>query len=146
MLIPDPKQRGILIVDDDWGPREALRYILKSRSYVNTHFAVNGQEALDKIDTLGTAVYLVLLDIRMPVMDGMTLLRRLAPSCTHPVGVIAVTGFPSPEGQAAFEQAGTACVLPLDYVSKPFDMEEILKSIAAALERVHAERVPRPAS
>ena len=146
MLIPDPKQRGILVVDDDWGPREALRYILKSRAYVNAHFARNGQEALEKMEALGPDIYLILLDIRMPVMDGMTFLRRLATDCKHPVGIIAETGFPSPEGQEAFEKAGSPCVLPLDYIAKPFEMDDILKSIDTALERVHTERATLPGS
>lgn len=140
MLITDPKQRGILIVDDDWGPREALRFILKSRAYANAHFARNGQEALEKVATLGPDIYLILLDIRMPVMDGMTFLHRLAESCKHPVGVIVETGFPSPEGQEAFEKAGSPCVLPLCYIAKPFEMDDILKSISTGLDRIHAER------
>ena len=53
-LIADPKQRGILIVEDEFGPREAMRYVLKSRAYVNMHFAQNGQEALDKLAALGS--------------------------------------------------------------------------------------------
>ena len=36
-LIADPKHRGILVVEDDMGPREAMRYLLKSRSYANMY-------------------------------------------------------------------------------------------------------------
>lgn len=140
MLIGDPTQRGILIVDDDWGPREALRFILKSRAYANVHFARNGQEGLEVMRTLGAAIYLVLLDVRMPVMDGMTFLRHLAADCTHPVGVIVATGFPTPEGQETFTHAGSRWVLPLDYIGKPFEMHDLLNSITAALERVHTDR------
>lgn len=139
-LIADPKQRGILIVEDDWGPREAMRYLLKSRSYANVHFAQNGQEALDKLSALGSAVYLILLDIRMPVMDGMTFLRRFAGDCRHPVGVIAATGFPSPDGKREFLEIDSKNVIPLDYISKPFELSDMLESVFRSLDRIHTQR------
>jgi FixJ family two-component response regulator len=74
----------------------------------------------------------------------MTFLRRFSTECKHPVGVIVSTGFPSPEGREEFEQAGTPRMLPLDYIGKPFEMDDILKSIANALERIHAERAALP--
>ncbi len=139
-LIADPKQRGILIVEDDWGPREAIRYLLKSRSYANAHFARNGQEALDKIAALGSAIYLILLDIRMPVMDGMTFLRHLARDCHHPVGIIAATGFPSADGKREFLEVSTPNVIALDYISKPFELTEMLESVSRSLDHIHAQR------
>ena len=145
-LITDPKQRGILIVEDDWGPREAMRYLLKSRSYANVHFAQNGQEALEKLNTLGSVVYLILLDIRMPVMDGMTFIRRFAGACRHPVGVIAATGFPTPDGKREFLELDSQNVIPLDYVSKPFELSEMLDSVFRSLDRIHTQREALAAS
>ena len=139
-LIEDPKQRGILIVEDDWGPREAMRYLLKSRSYVNVHFARNGQEAIEKLGALGATVYLILLDIRMPVMDGMTFLRRIAGNCGHPVGVIAATGFPTADGKREFLEIDSRNVIPLDYVSKPFELTDMLDSVLRSLDRIHSQR------
>jgi len=139
-LIADPKQRGILVVDDELGPREAMRYMLKSRSYQNVHFAQNGREALAQLSALGDAVYLILLDIRMPVMDGMAFLHRLAGDCSCPVGVIAATGSPSTEGEREFLGAATPNVLPLDYVGKPFELTDMLDSVSRSLDRIHAQR------
>jgi len=139
-LIADPKQRGILIVEDELGPREAMRYMLKSRSYQNVHFAQNGREALEQLSALGSAVYLILLDMRMPVMDGMTFLRHLAGDCCYPVGVIAATGFPSSDGKREFLEAAMPNILALDYISKPFDLTGILDSVANSLDRIHVQR------
>jgi len=139
-LIADPKQRGILIVDDEFGPREAMRYMLKSRSYQNVHFAQNGREALAQLSALGSAVYLILLDIRMPVMDGMAFLHHLAGDCHCPVGVIAATGSPSWDGKREFLEAATPNVLPLDYVGKPFELTDMLDSVSRSLDRIHAQR------
>jgi len=127
MLIPDPKQRGILIVDDELGPREALRFILKTGSLSNIHFATNGQEALAAVSTLGPDLYLILLDMRMPVMDGMTFLGRLAGrQDTPPLGVIATTGHPSDSGRAEFLAAATPSVRPLHYLAKPYEIQDVL--------------------
>ena len=139
-LIADPKERGILIVEDDFGPREAMRYLLKSRSYANTHFAENGQDALDKLAALGGAVYLILLDIRMPVMDGMTFLRHIAQDYQYPVGVIAATGDPTPAGEQEFRKTGSPNVIPLDYVSKPFELTDMLENVSRSLDRIHTQR------
>jgi len=139
-LIADPKQRGILIVEDDMGPREAMRYLLKSGSYVNTHFAENGQDALDKLASLGSAVYLILLDIRMPVMDGMTFLRHIAQDCRFPVGVIAATGDPTLACKQEFLQSGSPNVIPMDYVSKPFELTDMLENVSRSLDRIHTQR------
>jgi len=139
-LIADPKQRGILIVEDEYGPREAMRYVLKSRSYANTHFAENGQEALAKLAALGSQIYLILLDIRMPVMDGMTFLKHLAQEDRVPVGVIAATGFPTPDGEQEFRKTGSPNVIPLDYVSKPFELTAMLDSVSRSLDRIHTQR------
>lgn len=139
-LIADPKQRGILIVEDELGPREAMRYMLKSRSYANVHFAQNGREALAQLSALGSAVYLILLDMRMPVMDGMTFLRHLAGDCRYPVGVIAATGFPSSDGKREFLESAMPNILALDYISKPFDLTGMLDSVANSLDRIHVQR------
>ena len=65
----------ILIVDDSKFNREILRDILKDA--YPTMEAENGQEALDIIEKQPTEIAAVLLDIVMPVMDGVTLLKLL---------------------------------------------------------------------
>ena len=117
-----------------------MRCLLKSRSYVNAHFAQNGQEALDKLTALGSSVYLILLDMRMPVMDGMTFLRHISQDCRHPVGVIAATGFPSSNGKREFLEAGTPNVIAMDYIGKPFELTDMLESVSRSLDHVHAQR------
>ncbi len=139
-LIADPKQRGILVVEDDLGPRESLRYMLKTRSYANVHFAQDGREAIDQLAAWGASAYLVLLDLRMPVMDGITFLRHIAAVCPHPMGVIAVTAFPTPAGKREFMEAGSPNVTPLDYVAKPFELADLLEIVSRSLDFIHAKR------
>jgi len=130
-----------LVVEDNLGPRESLRILLKAREYANLHFATNGKDALDRLETLAPAIYLVLLDMRMPVMDGMTFLKRIAElNHEHPIGVVAATGFPSPAGMRAFFAMETDYIRPLGYLAKPYDILELLDVVECSLETVHCLR------
>ena len=140
-LIADPKRRGILIVEDDLGPRESLHYLLRSCSYVNVHCAQDGQDAITQLASLGPAVYLILLDLRMPVMNGITFLHHLAGDCPHPVGVIAATALPTEDGKQQFMEACSTNLIPLDYIGKPFDLTDLLELVARSLDRIHTQRV-----
>ena len=64
----------VLIVDDDLDCSEALRYLLEDRGY-HVDVAQNGQQALDHFQSGGRPC-IVILDLLMPVMDGMEFLRR----------------------------------------------------------------------
>lgn len=145
MLTDDPKKRGILVVDDERGPRESLRAILRARQYANLLFAGNGVEALEQLANAGSTVYLILLDMRMPIMDGMTFLRHLverADGC--PVGIVAMTGFPTAAGRDEFFGTETNCVRPLDYLAKPCEITDIFDGVAKSLDTIHALRTVAP--
>ena len=71
----------ILVVDDEVGPRESLRMILKPSYEIAT--ADSGDTALKTL--AGFSPDLVFMDIKMPKMDGMELLRRLRQSSDMPV-------------------------------------------------------------
>jgi len=139
--IEDPKLRGILVVDDDPGPRASLRFVLQSRQYSNLHFATDGVEALEKVETLGSSVYVILLDMRMPRMDGLTFLKRLGEQENgHPVGVIAMTGYPTPSGRQEVFNMETKRVRPFDYLAKPYEMNVVLDGVAKSLDDIHRIR------
>lgn len=131
----------MLVVDDDPGPRAFMQLILKARQYSNVHFAVDGMDALEKLETLGAAVYVILLDMRMPRMDGMAFLRSLGVRENGPpVAIIAVTGFPTPEGRQAVFEMETKRVRPVDYLAKPFDMAAVLEGVSKSMEVIHRLR------
>ena len=64
----------ILVVEDEEASRESLRELLEIEGY-DVETAVNGKEALDKLDSLEPCI--ILLDLFMPVMDGWQVLDRL---------------------------------------------------------------------
>lgn len=113
----------ILICDDETGVRESLKLIL-SQDY-DLDFAEGGQDALEKIAAISPD--LVLLDIKMPKLHGLEILKQLK-SARPGMPVIVVTGYQSVEiAQQAFRDGAA------DYIPKPFDSQKILKSVKNAL-------------
>jgi class 3 adenylate cyclase/CheY-like chemotaxis protein len=120
----DPPQ--ILVVDDLEDNREVLRARLASRGYqVST--AVNGAEALDKV--IAAPPDLVLLDVTMPVLDGIATVRRLKADASLPfVPVILLTSRTDASDVVAGLDAGAD-----DYLTKPIDHAALVARVRAML-------------
>lgn len=117
--------RSILVVDDDPKIRRLLGRYLTVDGY-EVLFAGDGQEALRQ--TSLNAPSLVVLDLSMPVMDGLTALERLREWYTDPIIVLTATD----------EERQKVKALDLgadDYVTKPFSPPELSARIRAALRR-----------
>jgi DNA-binding NtrC family response regulator len=115
----------ILVVDDDAGVRESFRLILEDGFEIRD--APDGPQALDIVKT--SQVDVVLLDIRLPEMDGIEVLERIK-ALDEGVEVILVTAVKTVRTAVAAMKAGA-----FDYLTKPFDEEELLALIGRALER-----------
>ena len=120
-------KKSVLIVDDEESVREALRQILKPLYEVRT--ASCGEEALRclKMETID----LVTLDLRMPGMSGMEILREIR-KVKDDIEVIIITAHADPAnaGEAVFYGAG-------DFILKPFDVSEVTAKVSRSLERRH---------
>jgi len=115
---------SILVVDDELGPRESLRIILKPSYEVS--IADNGQAALDFLER--HPVDLITLDLKMPGLSGLEVLEQVRQ--THPdVMVIVVTGY------GTFKSVVEAIRFDVfDYISKPFSVPEIRSVVKRCLE------------
>jgi len=116
---------SILIVDDEVGPRESLRMILKP--IYDVHAVENGQDALDFISQ--EKVDLVTLDLNMPGLSGIDVLqkiKRLQPD----IAVMVVTGYGTLDN--AREAIGLGAG---DFISKPFRVADVIAIVSKALER-----------
>jgi len=120
-----PVRASLLIVDDDIGVRESFEAVL-SKDY-DLSFASQGSEALRILSTKD--VNLVLLDVRMPGMDGIEVLRRIK-ELNEQTDVIVVTAVKSLKTAVEAIKLGA-----FDYVTKPFDIHEILALIKRVLEK-----------
>ncbi len=124
----------ILVVEDNPGLREYLHLILSER--YNIHLAENGAVALQKLADGNLQVDLVMSDLMMPVMDGYELLENLkSGDATRHIPVIMLT--------ARAELADRLEALRIgvdDYLTKPFEEEELLVRIANLLKNQSVRR------
>jgi two-component system nitrogen regulation response regulator NtrX len=116
----------ILVVDDEEGIRKSLKAVLEEEGcLVDT--AENGQAAIAKSKT--TFYNLVLVDIRLPDMDGVELLTSMGQTTPKMVRII-VTGYPSIDNAIQAVNKGVD-----GYIVKPFTMEHLLSTVKKHLQK-----------
>lgn len=126
----------ILVIDDEMGPRESLRMLLKPDYQVHTADCVEAGIKLLQEKQPDTIV----MDIRMPGMSGIEGLRKIREIDPH-LSVIMLTGF------GALETAKEAVRLGAnDYISKPFDAREMREVISRNVERTRVHRTSESAA
>jgi PleD family two-component response regulator len=118
----------ILVVDDEPTVIQMISRYLGQTGY-QLDSATNGQEALHKVHRQVPDV--LLLDVKMPVMDGLTVCHNLRHDFrTKGLPIILLTAKMSPEDRLRGYQSGAD-----DYMIKPFDLDELKVRIEGALER-----------
>jgi CheY-like chemotaxis protein len=119
----------ILVVDDDPDFVQLLEFDLKKHGY-NVVTALNGQEGLDKVKSEGPD--LIMLDIKMPKVDGYTFVRHLKKDGgTKEIPVIVLTSYEPMKDM--FQLEGVK-----DYFVKSANMEGLLKTIEKHLKKAGA--------
>ncbi len=121
-------KKRVLVVDDEENLRHMMRIIL-SRSGYEVFEAEDGEKALEIIRK--KQADLILCDIRMPRMDGMTLLEKISPEEYHPI-VIMMSAYGAIETAVAAMKMGA-----YDYISKPFQPDEVVLTIKKAFDHQH---------
>ena len=122
---------SVLIVDDDPEVRATLKKFLRSLGITEFHEAVNGQEAVDQVKAL-PKLKLILLDLKMPVKDGLKALEEIR-EINRDAKVAILTGYPFyGEADQAAQKWGI-----LDFIAKPVDLSylERIVSIAVSEEK-----------
>jgi DNA-binding NtrC family response regulator len=117
----------ILVVDDEAVIREGINRVLSKEGFLVKTVA-GGKEALDELTK--DAFDVVLLDIKMPDLDGMEVLKAVTESeALHHCLVIMITGFPEVETAVRSMKMGA-----FDYLTKPFTPEQLKQTLYKALE------------
>ena len=129
----DPSSLRILVVDDERGIRRFLRTSLAAHEY-QVYEADSGQAALTA--ALAHRPDLVILDLGLPDMEGLEVLRTLREWSAIPVIILSVRE--REEEKIAALDAGAD-----DYLTKPFGVGELMARLRAALRRV-AQTAPDP--
>lgn len=125
----------VLLVDDERPFVETMVKRLKKRD-LKLVTAFNGNEALNRLEEEDD-IEVVILDIKMPVMDGMEALSRI--KSKHPlVEVIMLTGHATVETGIEGMKKGA-----FDYLMKPCDVHQLVEKVteAAARKRKHEEKI-----
>lgn len=121
-------QTRILIVDDDESSRRTLSLVLSSKGYA-TETAATGAEALEQVRADGIPFHVILLDIRLPDIQGVELIPPLKEAYPD-VAVVMVTGYASLDTAIqALHQGAWA------YVTKPVNLDGLLSIVQQAVER-----------
>ena len=116
---------SVLIVEDDANIRELLQLYLEKDGYAVT-IAADGGQGLEKFRAIKPD--LVLLDVMMPVMDGWAVCKAIRAEGDTPVIMLTAKG--ETDDKVMGLKAGAD-----DYVTKPFEMKELLARIEAVLRR-----------
>ncbi len=119
----------ILVVDDELGPRESLRMLLKPSYQIQT--ADSGRAALDQIPAYHPDI--VILDIKMPELDGLEVLKRIK-RIDPAIEVVMITAYASLETVKHALTHGA-----FEYLIKPFSRQDLEDVVRRALMRRHAE-------
>lgn len=118
-------EEKILVIDDELMPRYAIQQVLKGKYTVLT--AAGGKEGLDLMAQ--NPVDLVVLDLRMPDMDGITVLKEIKKRYSD-TEVILLTAYAGVESARSAVRLGA-----LDYLSKPFDKDEVINVVERGLKK-----------
>ncbi len=128
--------KRILIIDDDRNIRNTVRIALEGIEDWIPETASDGEEGLELLK-LGV-FRLALLDLKMPILDGMEVLSRVRRYCPS-LPVIIITAYGSVETSVKALKLGA-----VDFLQKPFTPDQVRNVVKEALERQQSERIPLP--
>lgn len=121
------KQNNVLIVDDEKNIRLTLSQAISSINDLNPDSAMNGEEALDKLKK--KEYNLILLDLKMPGMDGMEVLRQVRTQRPD-IKIIIITAHGTIDSAVEATKLGA-----VDFIQKPFTPKEIRDIVSLVLDR-----------
>jgi len=127
------KKGKILLVEDEAAVRESVRDWLVDDGY-DVECVETGEEALERVEKEDFGV--MVLDLRLPGIDGLQVFERAKRLKPETKGVM-ITAYPSIETRDKARRLGL-----IDYVPKPFKVEDLEKTIKGALQEVAEEELP----
>ena len=125
--------KTILVIEDDSNIRELLRLYLEQEGYA-VETAQDGLEGLRTFKRIHPD--LVLLDLMMPVMDGTQVMKEIRAQSKTPVIMLTAKG-------ETFDKVAGLELGADDYVTKPFEMRELIARVRAVLRRYDKDDAPR---
>lgn len=134
--IPDLQQKRILLVDDNKINQEVALALLEDIN-ANTWVAENGQDAINQVKQQDFD--LILMDIQMPVMDGLTASLKMRQELSITIPIIAMTAHALEEDREKSRKAGMD-----DYITKPIDVDAFYRTLQRWLPSAPASNNATP--
>ncbi|MEO0094298.1 MAG: sigma-54 dependent transcriptional regulator [candidate division WOR-3 bacterium] len=131
MINSEKQKYRILIIDDETKICEILKDILENEGYI-ADFATNGTDGLRKIQK--DQIDLVLLDVKLPDIDGLTLLKKIK-DFDPDISVIMISAFGTVSTAVEAVKNGAE-----DFIEKPLEVNRILTTIRNVLEKVELKK------
>ena len=120
------RQKSILVVDDDAAMLRALEKVLRQAGCLVIR-AQSGEEAIKQLRDRAKRFDLVITDLRMPLVNGMSILHAVR-SVFPELPVMIITAYAGPDTKAGFLQQGAAA-----FLEKPLDAPKLLEEVARVL-------------
>jgi len=126
----------VLVVDDERNIRRTLRMIIEGEDFT-VEEAASAEEALDLLGRGTDAFHAILMDVKLPGMDGITALQKIQ-SSDRPVPVIMISGHATIRDAVEAVRRGA-----YDFLEKPLDRDRVIISLKHCLEKTALERQVR---
>lgn len=120
-------EHTILVAEDDAGIRDAISIYLQSQGYKVLQ-AENGQKGLELVNANGPQIHLGVVDLMMPVMDGLSLIQEIRKKHDFPIIILSAKA-------EEIDKINGLTIGADDYLTKPFSSMELLARVRANLRR-----------
>lgn len=117
----------ILVVEDEKGLRDAIAIYLRSQGY-DVILAGNGKQGLDALRKNSDKIHLAVVDLMMPVMDGLTMIQEVRKTHDFPIIILSARS-------EEVDKINGLTIGADDYLTKPFSSMELLARVKAMLRR-----------
>jgi DNA-binding NtrC family response regulator len=129
----------LLIIDDDRNITLAMKEVLRRGGYENVLSAVTSTKGLQILAERGKEISVLILDMRMPDMDGLAVVSHLLEVHRYPLAVIMITAYGSKQ-KSAFLRFSSDTVFAACYIEKPFDHAFFVSVVGTAMKKAQALR------
>lgn len=131
---PEQRSLRVLVAEDNRINRALIEKLLQKQGW-DVHMVENGEAAVAAVTKADQPFDLVLMDVQMPVMDGITATRILLDKMVSPPPIIALTANTMKDDVEAYMQAGM-----LAHVGKPIDVKQLTETVYRVLDSVQARK------